>query len=455
LSRAPGDPPAPADGGRGGAAADYVLLAAGLLILLFAPHQIVGDGLDRFQALDALLDHGEVSRTPYALVGPLFSAPLWLLGRLGPSEEWWCARYNWLLFALGLVALDRLLRGAVPDRVRRTFLLLLVFASMFPHHVQHYFGEVFTAVLAAAGILAVWVRRSPWGWACLALATANTPAAVVGLALVAAGRALETRRWRYGLAVVGAVGLILLESWLRRGHPLVSGYEGNHGESTVLPYSGRPGFSYPFFFGVLSILLSFGKGLVFYAPGLLLPVPAGAVSAEARSAWRGWLLLLAGLVLVYAQWWSWYGGWFWGPRFFLFASVPASFALAVGLHEAPRQSLVRNLLTLALLALSFWVGLDGLAFGQHQLAVCVTADYAHEYLAWYVPEFSALCRPFVEPPEVEEEAGLALAAGLVAAVYVGCFLHLAGSLLATCVRQAVERLRRLRDEGSRRGPWRF
>ena len=35
---------------------------------------------------------------------------------------------------------------------------------------------------------------------------------------------------------------------------------------------GRPGFSYPLFFGELSALLSFGKGLAFYAPGLILPI---------------------------------------------------------------------------------------------------------------------------------------------------------------------------------------
>ena len=32
--------------------------------------------------------------------------------------------------------------------------------------------------------------------------------------------------------------------------------------ATILTYSGRPGFSYPLFFGVLSVLFSFGKGLV-------------------------------------------------------------------------------------------------------------------------------------------------------------------------------------------------
>jgi hypothetical protein len=39
---------------------------------------------------------------------------------------------------------------------------------------------------------------------------------------------------------------------------------------TVLPYSRMQGFSYPLFFGILSIFISFGKGMILYLPGLLL-----------------------------------------------------------------------------------------------------------------------------------------------------------------------------------------
>ncbi len=34
----------------------------------------------------------------------------------------------------------------------------------------------------------------------------------------------------------------------------------------MLSYSGIQGFSYPLFFGILSILLSFGKGIIFSFP---------------------------------------------------------------------------------------------------------------------------------------------------------------------------------------------
>jgi hypothetical protein len=422
---------------RGGRVADGLVLALGLAVLLFGPHYIDGDGLERFKALDALLSRSEVSPISYSLIGPLFSFPLWLLGRIGPSAEWWCSGYNFVLFTLGLLLMDRLLRGAVSGPARRRFLLLLVFGSMFAHHVQNYYGEVFTAVLVAAGILAVAVRRSAWGWPCLVLGAANTPASLVGLLLATGGGCLRVRRLRYGLAVAACAALVLLESLLRRGSSLTSGYEGNHGFATVLPYSGLPGFSYPFFFGLLSILFSFGKGLVFFAPGLLVGVrrDAASVGPDARSAYGMWLAFLVGLVLVYARWWAWYGGWFWGPRFFLFASVPAAFALAVSLTEAPRQSLVRNGVTLALLALSCWVGLNGAVFGTANLEVCRADDYALESLMWYTPEFSVLWRPFVAvgPPPAWQWAR--------AGVFVVGFFYLAAPVAAIIVRQTVGRLR--------------
>ena len=94
-------------------AASWAMLALGLAVLLFGPHSIDGDAAARFRALDALLSQGEVSRTPYSMVGPLGSSPLWLLGRLGPSSDFWCFGYNLLLFGFPRPggACNRLLAG--------------------------------------------------------------------------------------------------------------------------------------------------------------------------------------------------------------------------------------------------------------------------------------------------------------------------------------------------------
>jgi hypothetical protein len=230
----------------------------------------------------------------------------------------------------------------------------------------------------------------------------------------------------------------------------VSGYEDNHGSATLLPYSGQPGFSFPLVFGVLSIVLSFGKGLVFFAPGLLLPLPAGSLGPEARAARRMWLAFLLGLVLVYARWWAWYGGNFWGPRFFLFASVPAALALAVRLSAARRLTLAANCATLACLALSCWVGAEGLAWDQLNMGECFANDYALEYLAWYVPEYSALWRPFAAPPAFSVTRTMAVC------VFAAGFLYLATPLVGMCARQLAARIRRVWDASRRmNGAWRF
>jgi len=107
------------------------------------------------------------------------------------------------------------------------------------------------------------------------------------------------------------------------------------------------------------------------------------------------LTFVAGMVLAYAKWWAWYGGFFWGPRFFLLASVPASLALALQLQE-PDRPVSKNVLLLGVLVLSAWVGIEGAIFGQDGLErIGAVNNYALESLVWYVPEFSPLWYPLI------------------------------------------------------------
>ena len=386
------------------------------MVLLFVlPHQFVGDAAVRFNALAGLLDHGTLTSIPYWYVGPLFAAPLYYLGKLAGDPAWWCLRYNTILLALGFAATAFLLRDKDERAMLRPFFLLLLAASMFPNHLTNFNSEPFTAVLMMVGLAAVSAGRAGLGWTLAVIAVANTPAALLGLLFVAAKHAADKRRLTPLIPVVAAVSLILLEAWIRRGSPFVSGYEGNAGARTVLPYSGLPGFSYPFVFGVLSILFSFGKGIVFFAPGLLVPLSkaGGPLPRRLRECYQGWLLFLAGLVLVYAKWWAWYGGTTWGPRFFLIASLPASLAIAVRLRNGWTLTRPALLGTLAALALSVWVGIDGAVFGQANLGICEENSWAQEFLCWYVPEFSALWRPFVAPSPVSASGMVMIAFCLV------------------------------------------
>jgi hypothetical protein len=141
-------------------------------------------------------------------------------------------------------------------------------------------------------------------------------------------------------------------------------------------------------------VFSFGKGILFYAPGVFAPVTDLLKGSERLvKAYRAWLCFLVGIMLVYSKFCGWYGGVFWGPRYVLFASVPASFALAVNMVHA--RSFVRTSFTLAALTLSIWIGAEGVVFGQHELNQCWENGYALEHLCWYVPEFSAWLRPLI------------------------------------------------------------
>src|SRR6266446_9569328 len=87
---------------------EIILLVVGLsggiiALLLFLPSKILGDGVPRFQAITDLLERGQLSKMPYSIVGPAFSSPLWFLGKLYQTSEWWCARYNLIVFVIGLL----------------------------------------------------------------------------------------------------------------------------------------------------------------------------------------------------------------------------------------------------------------------------------------------------------------------------------------------------------------
>src|SRR5260370_42563100 len=108
-----------------------------------------------------------------------------------------------------------------------------------------------TAAFVAVGIICVATgRHVVAGWAAIVIGVVNARSAIVGLGLLAGWQAVRMRRLRYLAPAVAAAVLIMLEDWVRRGGPLVTGYANDHGIRTIMPCSGQPGFSYPFLLGV-------------------------------------------------------------------------------------------------------------------------------------------------------------------------------------------------------------
>src|SRR5216683_1250525 len=313
------------------------LLALGLLLFFFVlPHDIEGDGRLRFDAIQSWLAGGGIPHTKYPLIGSIPAIPLFLLGRVVGSPEGWVSRYNVIVYAAGLVLLYRLLRDRLDRDILLAFLLLLGTTAMIPGSLTGFGAEPFTVMTTATGLAAWSSGRWKTATALLVLGIGNVPASIVGVALAMGWWAWRVKRVRALAPVVVGAGLWLLENLVRRKSALVTGYESDHGFHTLLPYSGLPGFSYPIFFGVPSLLVSFGKGLLFFASGLVLAFGRGLEALRPVSETLVlWCLYLAGLVLAYGSWWAWYGGFTWGPRFLIFASWPASLLLAAQARRPP------------------------------------------------------------------------------------------------------------------------
>jgi hypothetical protein len=185
-------------------------------------------------------------------------------------------------------------------------------------------------------------------------------------------------------------------------------------------------------FGLLSILFSFGKGLLFYTSGLLLPIRKTLSKwplqqkINLSQVYTLWICFLVGLILAYSPWWGWYGGiHFWGPRFFLFACIPASFALAVRLICYKEAPLGLNLLTLVVFCISAWVSVDGAVF-QHLITpkVCSQNHSRMLLLCWYTPAYSPLWQPFVFHLKINQKQKMFLLFSLIVFAYLAAPLFI-------------------------------
>ena len=270
---------------------------------------------------------------------------------------------------------------------------------MLPHHIRYFYGEVLSVMATTVGLVCLYKRKHLMAALLLGIGAAQTPATLPALSLVLLYTAFKTRKIWYGFYLLIPILITLGDNWFKYSTPFFSAYlqAGEHGAKTIMPYSGLPGFSYPLFFGVLSVLFSFGKGLSFFAPGLFLRwnLPQTTDSDQPFVKLIDLqLVFLLGLIATYSRWWGWYGGQFWGPRYLLFASVPACFLLAYFSNQAVR-GFSRQIFYLVAVILSGWVCVQGYLYGNSDLAICGDNKSALELLCWYVPEFSPLFRQFV------------------------------------------------------------
>ncbi|MBX3081241.1 MAG: phospholipid carrier-dependent glycosyltransferase [Anaerolineae bacterium] len=198
-------------------------------------------------------------------------------------------------------------------------------------YVKTLFGEPLVTLLLLGAVMAAWRwrqdQRDPdWRrlWIvgiCLALAIGVNLAYAVfvpmlGLYLLAGIQpfrlaALWSHRRSLAGFAVPLVGMAIIIGAINMAHfgsAFNSGYQFAAGE----------GFTYPLLDGLYGMFLSPYRGLLWYNPLLLLAIPAWWLFRRQFGA-LAWLCLalIAAQALLFASWWSWYGGIVWGPRFLL------------------------------------------------------------------------------------------------------------------------------------------
>ena len=224
-----------------------LLFGAWLCMLLVLTRDIdAGSDADhRFQLLRHWIEDGIAPNEKWPMIGTILGAPMYFLGRLYQTPEWWMYRYPAILCGVALVVLDRLLEPHLATAPRRRFLLLLLVASMVPYQLRSLSAESFNLSLLLVGFVALLQERWVLGTVAVALGGANIPATLGGVGLALLVSSVMLRKWRVLLPVVLGVLLALTESWFKHGTPFSTPYleDAEHGYRTVLPYSGLAGFS--------------------------------------------------------------------------------------------------------------------------------------------------------------------------------------------------------------------
>ena len=253
----------------------------------------------------------------------------------------WCCALNPLCTALiaGLLAWWLMLLW--PEQPRRAALagLLVVLATPLWPYAKSFMAEPLSTLCFLLSAYGAWCasrsdrsgRCAVWAGVALALAMLNRPHNLILWPVLAAlaGWPRDGRRW-LAFSIAPAV-MALWWVWFnlqRFGRPLDFGYlaaiQGDFSLAT-LPL------------GVVGQLLSPGRGLLWYAP-LVVLIGWALRRPSAEQAPTPWLLLAAGLVplLFYGARSNWWGSWCWGPRYLVPVLPLLGVAAALGAPRAPR-----------------------------------------------------------------------------------------------------------------------
>jgi hypothetical protein len=222
--------------------------------------------------------------------------------------------------------------------------LLVAVGSVVGTFLLPYTKEFFSEPLAALGIVIAVERalaRRPLaagvGAAVAVLARPQSFVFVPLLLVVVVHR--QGLRAAFGAAAPIAAGVLVTVGYnlARFGNPLHFGYQDQ-------------GFTTPFLEGAAGLLLHPAKSVLLFAP-LVLVLPFALI--RLWRAERDALVLIAGNLaitfVISATWFSWMGGWAWGPRLLIPGLAPAFATIGPWLSSRFRRQLTAALLAVGLL----------------------------------------------------------------------------------------------------------
>ncbi|OJT24527.1 hypothetical protein BO221_15365 [Archangium sp. Cb G35] len=278
----------------------------------------------------------------------LLAPVLWPL-RSTPYVEMGALLCAGLATVCGMLLLDRLLRRyTANENAIRLTLVAAFLATPVWYHGRSFFTEPFLVpLLLGAYVLGFRERGGFWAGLCVAAGMLMKPqlALLVPVLMVPA---LLRRDWLQGALVAVmpamATGLLL---WLNQ-HMYGSPWRG----------------PYPFMVGNLwegleGLLVSRPKGLVWFAPAVLVALPGWPRLVRERPLEGG--MLLAGILpsfLLVALWNDWGGGWCYGPRLI----VPLLPLMAIGLVKTLELDLFQRFVPRWILANALLFGMAVNAF---------------------------------------------------------------------------------------------
>jgi hypothetical protein len=274
------------------------------------------------------------------------------------------ASLNPLISAALIVALYRLSRrlgGAVGPSmivaiggVAGTFML---------PYSKDFFSEPLTALFIVLAIERALAWRPGTAGAALGLGVLTRPQTML-MAPVLVSVVWRRDGWTMALrAMIGLLPGVLLAlayNVVRFGDPLSFGYQ-------------DVGFTTPFLVGARGLLFEPTKSVLLFAPVIVL-VPSALWDLWRRDR-SAFFLITSNLMITFvltATWFSWHGGWSWGPRLLLPGLIPCFAAIGPWLSTTRRVRM-----TLVLLALGALVSLPAFIVSPEAIAAPTPPPETH------------------------------------------------------------------------------